>query len=115
MTNQLWLAVLQSLITIGVVVLLWSLHTRLVDRPVFKWWAWAWTSFAVYLGVGALGLPLTAGWTLTKIVLVVLVAISGFLPPLLLVFGARSVLSPDWPTRARAARRARARDRRSAP
>ena len=59
MTNQLWLAVLQSLITIGVVVLLWSLHARLVDRPVFKWWAWAWTSFAVYLGVGALGLPLT--------------------------------------------------------
>ena len=99
MTNQLWLAVLQSLITIGVVVLLWSLHARLVDRPVFKWWAWAWTSFAVYLGVGALGLPLTPGWTLTKIVLVVLVAISGSLPPLLLVFGARSVLSSEWPTR----------------
>jgi len=98
MTNQLWLAVLQSLITIGVVVLLWSLHARLVDRPVFKWWAWAWTSFAVYLGVGALGLPLTPEWTLTKIVLVILVAISGSLPPLLLVFGARSVLSPEWPT-----------------
>jgi PAS domain S-box-containing protein len=99
MTNQLWLAVLQSLMTIGAVVLLWSLHRRLVDRPVFKWWAWAWTSFAIYLGVGALGLPLTAEWTLTKITLVVFVAISGFLPPLFLVFGARSVLSPDWPTR----------------
>ncbi len=99
MTNQLWLAVLQSLITIGAVVLLWSLHTRLVDRPVFKWWAWAWTSFALYLGVGALGLPLSAGWTLTKVVLVILVAITGFLPPLLLVFGARSLLSPDQPTR----------------
>ena len=99
MTNQLWLAVLQSLITIGAVVLLWSLHTRLVDRPVFKWWAWAWTSFAVYLGVGALGLPLTPGWTFTKIVLVILVAISGSLPPLFLVFGARSVLSAEWPTR----------------
>jgi PAS domain S-box-containing protein len=99
MTNALWLVVLQTLITIGAVVLLWSLHFRLVDRPVFKWWAWAWTSFALYLGVGALGLPLTADWTLPKITVVVVGAILGFLPPPLLVFGARSMLSPDLPTR----------------
>ena len=99
MTNALWLAVLQSLITIGAVVLLWSLHLRLADRPVFKWWAWAWTSFALYLGVGALGLPLTADWALPKITVVVVGAILGFLPPPLLVFGARSMLSPDLPTR----------------
>ena len=99
MTNALWLVVLQSLITIGAVVLLWSLHLRLADRPVFKWWAWAWTSFALYLGVGALGLPLTADWALPKITVVVVGAILGFLPPPLLVFGARSMLSPDLPTR----------------
>ena len=95
---------LQSFITIGVVVLLWSLHASLADRPVFRWWAWAWTSFAVYLGAGALGLPLTPGWTLTK-------ARPGdrgrdlqaSLPPLLLVFGARSVLS-HRPADARARR-----------
>jgi PAS domain S-box-containing protein len=99
MTNALWLAVLQSLITIGAVVLLWSLHLRLADRPVFKWWAWAWTSFALYLGVGALGVPLTAEWTAPKITVVVLGAVFGFLPPPLLVFGARSLLSRDLPTR----------------
>ena len=99
MTNALWLAVLQSLITIGAVVLLWSLHLRLVDRPVFKWWAWAWTSFALYLGVGALAVPLSPEWTLPKITVVVLGATFGFLPPPLLVFGARSMLSPDLPTR----------------
>jgi PAS domain S-box-containing protein len=99
MTNPLWLAILQSLITIGAVVLLWSLHARLVDRPVYTWWAWAWTSFAIYLGVGSLAVPLSAEWTLPKIVVVALAAIFGFLPPPLLVFGARSVLSPGLPTR----------------
>ena len=99
MTNALWLAILQSLITIGAVVLLWSLHLRLVDRPVFKWWAWAWTSFALYLGVGSLAVPLSPEWTLPKITVVVLGAVFGFLPPPLLVFGARSMLSPDLPTR----------------
>jgi PAS domain S-box-containing protein len=98
MSNPLWLAILQSLITIGAVVLLWSLHARLVDRPVFTWWAWAWTSFALYLGVGSLAVPLSAEWTLSKIVVVGLAAIFGFLPPPLLVFGARSVLSPGLPT-----------------
>ncbi|HEY6616749.1 MAG TPA: hypothetical protein VIZ32_19595, partial [Vicinamibacterales bacterium] len=99
MTNALWLAILQSLITIGAVVLLWSLHLRLVDRPVFKWWAWAWTSFALYLGVGSLAVPLSLEWTLPKVTVVVLGAVFGFLPPPLLVFGARSMLSPDLPTR----------------
>ena len=99
MTNPLWLAILQSLITIGAVVLLWSLHARLVDRPVYTWWAWAWTSFAIYLGVGSLAVPLSAGWPLAKIVVVLLAAIFGFLPPPLLVFGARSVISPSLPTR----------------
>jgi len=92
------LALLQSLITIGVVVLLWSLHARLVDRPVFKWWAWAWTSFGLYLGLGTLALPLSADWTLAKGTLVVLASVSGFLPPPLLVFGARSMESRDLPT-----------------
>jgi len=30
-----WPALAQSFITIGVLVLLWSLHSRLADRPVF--------------------------------------------------------------------------------
>jgi PAS domain S-box-containing protein len=98
MISVQWLAVLQSLITIGVVVLLWTLHARLVDRPVFKWWAWAWTSFGLYLGLGTLALPLSADWTLGKGALVVLASLCGFLPPPLLVFGARSMQSPALPT-----------------
>jgi PAS domain S-box-containing protein len=92
------LELLQSLITIGVVVLLWSLHARLVDRAVFKWWAWAWTSFGLYLGLGTLVLPVSEAWTLSRTVLVALASICGLLPPLLLVFGALSVQSEDLPT-----------------
>jgi PAS domain S-box-containing protein len=98
MISVQWLAVLQSLITIGVVVLLWTLHARLVERPVFKWWAWAWTSFGLYLGLGTLALPLSADWTPGKGALVVLASLCGFLPPPLLVFGARSMQSPALPT-----------------
>ena len=66
---------------------------------MFKWWAWAWTSFALYLGVGSLAVPLSPEWTLPKITVVVLGAVFGFLPPPLLVFGARSMLSTHLPTR----------------
>ncbi len=99
MSNALWLSVLQSLITIGAVLLLWSMQARLVDRPVFRWWAWAWTSFAIYLFIGSLAVPLAVDWPVAKITAVGLASIFGFLPPPLLVFGARSVLSPDLPTR----------------
>jgi PAS domain S-box-containing protein len=88
-------AVLQSSITIGAVMLLWSLHARL-DRPVFKWWAWAWTCFALYLGIGALAGPIAPHWTPSKTALIVLAAVFGFLPPPLLVFGGLSV---GWPGR----------------
>ena len=88
-------AVLQSSITIGAVMLLWSLHARL-DRPVFKWWAWAWTCFALYLGIAALAGPIAPHWTPSKAALIVLAAVFGFLPPPLLVFGGLSV---GWPAR----------------
>ena len=54
MYNFPTMAVLQSSITIGAVMLLWSLHARLVDRPVFKWWAWAWTCFWAFTSASAL-------------------------------------------------------------
>jgi len=97
MTSALWLAILQSSITIGVVVLLWSLHAQLTERPIFKWWAWAWTAFGLYLGLGTLAQPLSPEWSATKAILIVLTAICGLLPPVLLVFGARSIISPDLP------------------
>jgi PAS domain S-box-containing protein len=97
MTSLPTLAVLQSSITIGAVMLLWSLHARL-DRPVFKWWAWAWTCFSLYLGVGALAGPVAAGWTPSNTALIVLASVFGFLPAPLLVFGALSVRSPERPS-----------------
>jgi PAS domain S-box-containing protein len=92
-------AAIQSLVTIGVVVLLWSLHVRLVDRAVFRWWAWAWTCYGLYLGLATLSLPLAETWTAGKVATVILAAICGFLPPVFLYFGGRSVQDNRLPTR----------------
>ena len=98
MHNIPTMAVIQSFITIGAVMLLWSLHARLVDRPVFKWWAWAWTCLSLCLIVGTLAISLEAEWTPTKVALTALGSMLGFLPPPLLVFGALSIKSPFRPT-----------------
>jgi PAS domain S-box-containing protein len=98
MGNFPTMAVVQASITIGAVMLLWSLHARLDDRPVFKWWAWAWTFLGLCLIVGAVTLSLEDGWTPTRATLLVLSGVFGFLPPPFLVFGALSLQSPGRPT-----------------
>jgi PAS domain S-box-containing protein len=94
-----WPAIAQSFITIGVLVLLWSLHSRLADRPVFRWWAWAWTSYGLNLGAATLAGRLGLEWSFPRATLVILTAIFGFLTSLFLIFGARSMVSTDLPTR----------------
>ena len=94
-----WPAIAQSFITIGALVLLWSLHSRLADRPVFRWWAWAWTSYGLNLGAATLAGRLGLDWSVPRATLVLLTAIFGFLTSLFLIFGARSMVSIDLPTR----------------
>lgn len=99
MPSMPWPAIAQSFITIGVLVLLWSLHSRLADRPVFRWWAWAWTSYGLNLGAATLAGRLGLDWSVPRATLVLLTAIFGFLTSLFLIFGARSMVSIDLPTR----------------
>ncbi len=88
---QTFLLLVQSFITIGVVVLLWLLQARLSDRPVFRWWAWAWTAHALHLGFAALAAPPTAQWSIVKATLVCLTTTVGLLPPVFLVYGSRTI------------------------
>jgi PAS domain S-box-containing protein len=92
------IAVIQASITIGAVMLLWSLHARLVDRPVFKWWAWAWTFLGLCLIVSTYAMSFGAAWTPASVTITGLGTLLGFLPPVFLVFGALSIRAPARPT-----------------
>ena len=50
--------VLQLLLTIFLLALLWSLHERLRQVELFRWRAWAWISFVVFLAGGTLAVAL---------------------------------------------------------
>jgi PAS domain S-box-containing protein len=94
-------AVLQALITTGLVVILWCLHARLSDRPFFRWWALAWSAFGLFLLVGALALPIDSDWTPIRAGAVLTATLFGFLQSPLLVFGAWSLRSPEVLTQRR--------------
>ena len=100
MTSLSWFAVLQSLISAGLVTVLWVLHARLGRRPFFLWWGWAWTMFAVYLLLGVLTLPLSAKWSPAVGTLAFLATICGYLQPVLLMVGVASLRSSVTPERA---------------
>ncbi len=78
---------IQLLLTIFLVVLLWALYSRLRRADFFRWWAWAWTSFALYLGCAAISMQFGVAWTPLKTAFVVLLLVSGFLEPFFLVLG----------------------------
>ncbi len=77
----------QLLLTVFLVVFLWALYSRLRRADFFRWWAWAWTSFAVYLACAALSMQLGSAWSPLKTVFVILLLLSGFLEPLFLILG----------------------------
>jgi two-component system, NarL family, sensor kinase len=77
----------QLLLTVFLVVFLWALYSRLRRADFFRWWAWAWTSFAVYLACAALSMQLGAAWTPLKTGFVALLLLTGFLEPLFLILG----------------------------
>lgn len=100
MTSLAWFAALQSLISAGLVGVLWVLHARLGRLPFFLWWGWAWTVFAAYLLLGALTLPLSATWSPAVGTLAFLATICGYLQPALLMVGVASLRSSRTPERA---------------
>jgi PAS domain-containing protein len=99
LTSLGWFAVLQSLISAGLVAVLWVLHARLGRRPFFLWWGWAWAAFALYVLLGALTLPLSAKWTPAIGTLAFLATICGYLQPALLLIGVASPWSAAMPAR----------------
>jgi len=80
----------QLLITIFLAVLLWALYLRLRKMEFFRWWAWAWTSSALFLAAAIESVKVGPDWTPLKITLVVTVLVSGILQPLLLALGGLS-------------------------
>jgi two-component system, NarL family, sensor kinase len=87
-TQALFLsATTQLLFTVCMVTMLWALYTQLQRYEFFRWWAWAWTAFAVFLLGGTLSLHLGPVWTAQKFGLVLLLVVAGYLQPVLLVFG----------------------------
>jgi len=77
----------QLLLTLCLVALLWALYTRLQRFEFFRWWAWAWTAFAVYLLTATISLRLGSSWTLEKGGAILLLLAAGYLQPVLLIFG----------------------------
>jgi PAS domain S-box-containing protein len=92
-------ATTQLLLTVCLVVLLWSLYTRLQRFEFFRWWAWAWTAFAAYLFTATISMHLGSAWTWEKASLVLVLLISGFLQPVLLVYGGMSWRATNKPLR----------------
>ncbi len=88
---------LQLLVTIFLVTLLWSFSARLRKQEFFRLWAWAWTSFAAYLGLGALSFRVAAQWHLVKEVATLVSVEAGFLQVSLLVLGVLSLQTGERP------------------
>jgi two-component system NarL family sensor kinase len=94
-SEKLYLSVnIQLLLTVFLVLLLWALYARLRKFEFFRWWALAWTAFAVYLGTAAISLRVGPAWTPLKACLVFVLLLSGFLEIALLVFGGLSWRAP---------------------
>lgn len=80
----------QLLITIFLAILLWALYQRLRKVEFFRWWAWAWTSSALFLAAAIESIRIGPQWTPLKIGLVLGVLFFGVLQPLLMALGGLS-------------------------
>ncbi|HKC71283.1 MAG TPA: ATP-binding protein [Terriglobales bacterium] len=81
---------LQLLLTVFLLTLLWALSLHLRREQFFRWWAWAWTSFGIFLALRVLVLKL-APWTPLSASLWLTVLILGFMQAPLLMLGAWSL------------------------
>jgi|GEM_PF-2376584 PAS domain S-box-containing protein len=85
----------QLLITIFLAILLWALYQRLRKVEFFRWWAWAWTSSALFLAAAIESVQLGLTWTPLKTSLVLAVLLFGLLQPMLLALGGLSWRYPE--------------------
>ncbi|HKT70149.1 MAG TPA: hypothetical protein VJP83_11960, partial [Terriglobales bacterium] len=81
---------LQLLLTIFLSILLWALSLHLRREQFFRWWAWAWTCFGIFLALRVVVLKLP-GWTPLSVGMWLVVLILGFVQPPLLMLGAWSL------------------------
>jgi PAS domain S-box-containing protein len=103
LSESLYLSVtIQLLLTIFLVTVLWTLYSRLQRLDFFRWWAWAWTASASYLAAATVSMALGPTWTYRKATLILILLLSGFFQPLLLLFGGLSWGSPAKPSRRQA-------------
>jgi PAS domain S-box-containing protein len=99
-SDTLYLAVnFQLLLTLFLVALLWALYYWIQRFKFFRWWAWAWTAFAIFLAAASISLRIGPAWTLTKVTLIAALLLSGFAQPFLLVCGGLSWHMPSRPSR----------------
>lgn len=96
-TLQLFVTV-QLLVTLFLCALFWSMHRGLGGQAFFRWWAWAWTAFALFLASGAASLHLGATWSWMKGSLILVSVLSGYLHIVLLLFGGQSLVGSGSPT-----------------
>jgi len=89
---------LQLLVTIFLVTLLWSFSARLRKQEFFRLWAWAWTSFAAYLGLGAISFRVGTQWQLVKQAVTLVTVEAGFLQVALLILGVLSLQTGERPS-----------------
>jgi PAS domain S-box-containing protein len=89
----------QLLLTACLVILLWALYYRLQRFVFFRWWAWAWTAFSAYLLTATVSMRIGPAWGAGKAFLVAVLLVSGYLEPLLLIFGGLSWRSQNKPAR----------------
>ncbi|HEU5335862.1 MAG TPA: PAS domain S-box protein [Terriglobales bacterium] len=88
----------QLLLTLFLVVLLWSLYFRVGRQQFFCWWAWAWTSFGVFIVLRTQVLQSSSLPTAWNNCLLLLLPISSFVQVPLLVLGAWSLLRSRRPS-----------------
>ena len=99
-SDTLYMAVnFQLLLTLLLVGLLWAFYYRLQRFEFFRWWAWAWTALALFLGSATLSLRLGPTWTPAKFFFVSCLVLAGFFQPLLLMCGGLSWRSPERSSR----------------
>ena len=84
----------QTFTTLFLAVVLWSLYARLRRQEFTRWWAWAWTSSAVFLALGRTVLTLETESILLRGSVMLAAMLGGFLAVPLLAFGALSFRAP---------------------
>ena len=83
----------QALVTLFLAAVLWSLSRHLRRQELNRWWAWAWTSSAIFLVVARIAVTLEGG-SLLRNSLVLVAITAGFMTVPLLAFGVVSFRSP---------------------